>query len=139
MVKTAICRFALDDYSTAYSEMEEALLHAREETTTLADHRQLAEILNNLGCLAYLGGKIDRATLYFRESLMIQNVVSEQSIYLGSKFCGLSATLNSSVTKANIAFLSLVLRNLEESVALFESAFRVRVGLWLYSTALCTI
>lgn len=124
-MKTALCRFAVEDYSMAHSDLREALKLSREETVTLSDHRQLAEILNNLGCLSYLGGEIESAMLYFNEAVHIQNIVSEHSMYIGSKFACHSAQLNTSITKANIGFLSLVMSDISGSVSMFESALKV--------------
>lgn len=126
MTKTAICRFALGDYAAAYSELEETLLVAREEANTLSAFRELAEILNNLGCLSYLGGKLERGLLYFQRALEIHELVSTRSMYAGSKFACQTAALNMSVTKANIGFLSLVTRDIPQSILLFEAAARVR-------------
>lgn len=125
MTKTSICRFALGDYPTAYSELEEALLVAREEANTLSGFRELAEILNNLGCLSYLGGKVDRSLLYFQKALETHELVASRSMYAGSKFACQTAALNMSVTKANIGFLSLVTRDVPQSIVLFEAAARV--------------
>jgi hypothetical protein len=118
----------LEDYSTAYPELEKALLLSREAVHTASDHRQVAEILNNLGCLSYMGGEIERAMLFFRESLKVLTTASELSMYFGSKFSCHSASMNCSITRANIGFLSLTyFRDATESVAIFESALKVSV------------
>jgi hypothetical protein len=92
----------------------------------LSDHRQVAEILNNLGCLSYMGGEIERAMLFFKESLKVQTTASDHSMYIGSKFSCHSASLNLSITRANIGFLSLTyFRDANESVTIFESAVKV--------------
>lgn len=128
LVKTAMCRFALEDYSTAYPELELALSLSREAIHTISDHRQIAEILNSLGCLSYMGGEIERAMLFFRESLKVQIMASEHSMYVGSKFSCHAASLNLSITKANIGFLSLTFfRDASESVTALESAVKVSV------------
>ena len=124
-----MCRFALEDYSTAYPELEHALSLSRDEIYTLSDHRQIAEILNNLGCLSYMGGEIERAMLYFRESIKVQTIASEHSMYVGSKFSCHAASLNMSITTANIGFLSMTFyRDAAESVAIFESAVKVSIA-----------
>lgn len=106
--------------------------------SSLSDHQLLAETLNNLGCLAYMGGDVQQSILYLRESLKVQTIVSEHSIYCGSKFSAQAASLNMSITKANVGFLSLVVRDLAESVGVFESAVRVRMMSWLRRTFLST-
>jgi tetratricopeptide (TPR) repeat protein len=124
--KSAACRFAAGDYVAALSEMEEALLLAREELVSLDDYRQLAEILNNLGCLSYIGGKVDRAALYFDESLALHAKVTSKSMYLGSRYSSHAAVLNASITKANLGFLLLVTQKPTLSVGMLEVALRVR-------------
>lgn len=125
-MKTATCRFALEDYSTAYPELEKALSLSREVLHTAADHCQVAEILNNLGCLTYMGGEIERSMLFFRESLKVLTTSSELSMYYESKFSYHTASLNWSITRANIGFLSLTFfHDAAESVVIFESALKV--------------
>jgi hypothetical protein len=120
----------MEEYSTSFAEFERALKLSREEIHTVSDNRQVAEILNSLGCLSYLGGEIERAMLFFRESLKVQKMTSEHSMYVGSKFSCHAASLNMSVTTANIGFLSLTFyRDTTESVAIFESALRVSTAL----------
>lgn len=131
MVKSATCRFALGEYSTAYPELEQALVLARNEVRTVADHRQIAEILNSLGCLSYMGGEIEQAMTCFQESLKTQTKASDFSMYVGSKFSCQSATLNMSITTANIGFLSLTFyRDIPESVNCFETAAKVSSRWW---------
>lgn len=125
MNKSAACRFAAGDYVGAFTEMEEALLLAREELVSLDDYRQLAEILNNLGCLSYIGGKVDRAAMYFNESLSVHTKVTSKSMYLGSRFSSHTAILNASITKANLGFLLLVTQKPAESVSKLEESLRV--------------
>jgi tetratricopeptide (TPR) repeat protein len=120
-----MARFAVEDYSTAFTDLHEALTLARDNLRTESDVRQLAEILNNLGCLAYAGGDIDKSLLYFHESLQIQTMLTEHSVYDVSRFSQHTASLNMSITRANIGFLSLVMRDFPESVSVFESALKV--------------
>jgi hypothetical protein len=116
----------MEEYSTSFAEFERALKLSRDEIHTVSDNRQVGEILNSLGCLSYLGGEIERAMLFFRESLKVQKMTAEHSMYVGSKFSCHAASLNMSVTSANIGFLSLTFyRDTTESVAIFESALRV--------------
>lgn len=98
---------------------------AREDLLSLDDYRQLAEILNNLGCLSYIGGKVDRASMYFNESLSAHAKVTSKSMYLGSRFSSHTAILNASITKANLGFLQLVTQNPSGSVGILEDALRV--------------
>lgn len=121
-----MCRFALEDYSDAFIDLKLALTLTRENTKSLSDYRQLAEILNNLGCLSYMGGELEKAMLFFREAVKIQSIASENSLYIGSKFSSQAVSLNATITKANIGFLLLVLRDIAESVIMFESALHVR-------------
>ena len=82
----ATCQFALESFSEAHASLETALELARAHgTTTIADYRQLAEILNNLGCLSYMSGQPEGA-MRFEESLEAQSLAAKNSLYAGSKF-----------------------------------------------------
>ena len=126
-VKLAMCRFAMEDYTEAYSDLKEALSLSRKITKSLSDYRQLAEILNNLGCLSYMGGELEKAMQFLREANTIQAIASENSLYIGSKFSSQSIALNASVTNGNIGFISLLLQEVTESVTTLESAMLVRL------------
>jgi tetratricopeptide (TPR) repeat protein len=126
LVKAAVCRIALKDFSNAVDDLQLALSLSRKQTSTLADHRQLAEILNNLGCLAFITGDAEKARQHFGEALDLLSVASDNSIYVGSKFSSHTATLNSSIIKANVAFLLLSSRDAKQSIHLFEVASEVR-------------
>jgi tetratricopeptide (TPR) repeat protein len=82
----ATCQFALDDFPRAHSNLEEALSLSGHNTPEVLDYPQLAEILNNLGCLAYMGGRPGKAVRLFEESLEAHSIASSHSLYLGSKF-----------------------------------------------------
>ena len=125
LVKTAICHFAMEDYTTAYSELELALSLSRDAINTLSDHRQIAEVLNNLGSLSYMGGEIERSMLYFRESIKILTKAVDFATYSESKYDSHSTILALSIAKSNVAFLSLTFyRDVSESVAMFESVIK---------------
>jgi tetratricopeptide (TPR) repeat protein len=82
----ATCQFALEDFPRAHTNLEEALSLSGYNTETVLDYRQLAEILNNLGCLSYMGGKPDKAKILFRESLQAQANARDDSLYTGTQF-----------------------------------------------------
>jgi tetratricopeptide (TPR) repeat protein len=82
----ATCQFALEDFSRAHSNLEEALSLSGHNTENVLDYRQLAEILNNLGCLSYMGGKPDKAKILFQESLQAQAIARDDSLYTGTQF-----------------------------------------------------
>jgi tetratricopeptide (TPR) repeat protein len=82
----ATCQFALEDFPRAHSNLEEALSLSGHNTETVSDYRQLAEILNNLGCLSYMGGKPDKAKILFQESLQAQAIAADDSLYTGTQF-----------------------------------------------------
>ena len=125
LVKTAICHFAMEDYTSAYTELELALSLSRDAIHTLSDLRQIAEVLNNLGSLSYMGGEIERSMLYFRESIKILTKAVDFATYSESKFDGHSTALALSIAKSNVAFLSLTFyRDVAESVTMFESVIK---------------
>jgi tetratricopeptide (TPR) repeat protein len=82
----ATCQFALEDFEHAHSNLEEALSLSGHNTESVLDYRQIAEILNNLGCLSYMGGKPGKAMRLFQESLQAQEIASDDSLYTGTKF-----------------------------------------------------
>jgi len=125
-VKVSICRYALEDFPAAHAGFEEALNLARSsDCASLADHRQVAEILNNLACLCYMRGQTEKAMELLEQSMDAQNFAADKSLYAGSRFSGHTASLNSSVTKANMGVVGLVTQNLSVSIAALESALRV--------------
>jgi tetratricopeptide (TPR) repeat protein len=127
-----MCHFALEDYTMAYSELEVALSLARDDIHTLSDHRQVAEILNNLGCLSYMGGEIERAMLFFRQAMNVLTTTVDFALYTDSKFASHSSILALSITKSNIAFLSLTFyRDVSDSVSMFESVIKVRFSIYI--------
>jgi len=139
LVKLAMCRFAMEDYTEAYSDLKDSLSLSRGITKSLSDYRQLAEILNNLGCLSYMGGELEKAMLFLREANKIQAVASENSLYIGSKFSSQSVSLNVSISNGNIGFISLLLQDVAKSVTMLESAVRVRLRMWFFALLACLI
>lgn len=125
LVRMAICRFAVEDFASAHTGLEEALSLTRGNIKTLADHRQLAEILNNLGCLMYMCGQTENAMKHLEEALDIQSFVAGQSLYAGSKFACHNISLNQSISKANIGLITLVTKDVSMSLEAFEAAIRV--------------
>ena len=89
------------------------------------DYCQLGEILNNLGCLSYMCGQPSKAMKLFREALDVQLAVLNSTLYGGSKYSAHSATLNISITRGNIGFLALVLKDVSSGIVALESALRV--------------
>lgn len=126
LVRTATCQFALENFPEAYALLKEALVLSRGATISLADHHLVAEILNNLGCLAYLNGQTTAALEYFEESLETQSFAAEHSLYVGSKFSSHQGSLNASITRGNIGFVALVSRNISDCLSSFESSLKVR-------------
>jgi hypothetical protein len=82
----ATCQFALEDFPRAHSNLEEALSLSGYKTETVLDYRLLAEILNNLGCLSYMGGKPDKAKILFQESLQAHAIARDDLLYTGTQF-----------------------------------------------------
>ena len=122
--RTAIAKYASNDISRARVVLEEALELARKTISSLSDHHQLAEILNNLGCLAYQTGHSEQAMAYFHDSLQIQELATGHSLYIGSKFAFQVGTLNMSVIRANIGFLHLASEDTSQCISLFDAAVR---------------
>lgn len=86
---------------------------------------QMAEILNNLGCLAYMCGQPVAAKAFFRDSLDVQFMALSESLYESSALIGQSISLNISITRANIGFVKLVTKDLPVAVTALENALMV--------------
>lgn len=122
MVKLAVCRYALNEFAAAHEALEDALFHARRSCTTLEDRIQMAEILNNLGCLAYMCGQPTAANSFYRDSMDVQFGALSDSLYAGGPTLGQSISLNISITRANIGFIKLVTKDLSASITALENA-----------------
>mmetsp|Transcript_27615 Transcript_27615/g.59467 ORF Transcript_27615/g.59467 Transcript_27615/m.59467 type:complete len:500 (-) Transcript_27615:106-1605(-) len=126
LVRVAICRYALNEFAEAHAGLEEALMCAKKirihSKATLEDRLQMAEILNNLGCLAYMSGQPTAASSYYRESMDIQFAALSDSLYLGNAISGQSISLNISIARANIGFIKLVTKDLPIAITALENA-----------------
>lgn len=118
-----MCRFALNEFAEAHARLEEALACAkRRRSTTLEGRLQIAEILNNLACLAYMSGQPTTASSYYRDSMDIQFGALNDSLYLGNAMSGQSISLNISIARANIGFIKLVTKDLSVATTALENA-----------------
>ncbi|CAB9499805.1 repeat-containing protein [Seminavis robusta] len=124
LVRLATCRFAMDNFADAHTSLELALALAGSKAKTTNDYCQLGEILNNLGCLSYMCGQPSKAMKLFREALDVQLAVLNSTLYGGSMYSAHSATLNISITRGNIGFLALVLKDVSSGIVALESALR---------------
>lgn len=123
LVRLAVCRYALNEFAEAHAGLEEALACAkRRRSTTLEGRLQVAEILNNLGCLAYMSGQPTTAATYYRDSMDIQFGALSDSLYLGNATSGQSISLNISIARANIGFIKLVTKDLPVAITALENA-----------------
>jgi len=122
LVKVAVCRYALNEFAEAHARLEEALIYAKRSCFTLEDRIQMAEILNNLGCLAYMCGQPVAANSFYRDSMDIQFGALSDSLYRGNPMIGQSISLNISITRANIGFIKLVTKELSVSITALENA-----------------
>ena len=117
-----MCRYALNEFAAAHQAFEEALFHARRTSETLEDRIQVAEILNNLGCLAYMCGNPVAALGFYRDAMDVQFRALSDSLYTGSPILGQSISLNISITRANIGFIKLVTKDLSVAITALENA-----------------
>lgn len=94
----------------------------------------MSEILNNLGCLAYMCGQPTAADAFYKESLDVQFGLLSHSLYLPSTTLPKSISLSISVTRANIGFLKLVKKEVSIAVTALENALMVSTsGNLMYS------
>ena len=122
VVKGALCEFALENYSSAHDELERVLQTGKGNCRSVTDFVQIAEILNNLGCLSFMCSEPGTAMRLFTESLEVQNAVLSHSLYGGPVLAANSASLNLSVTRANLAFVHMFFNNYPAALTTFESA-----------------
>eukprot|EP00531_Pseudo-nitzschia_arenysensis_P000459 CAMPEP_0116147190 /NCGR_PEP_ID=MMETSP0329-20121206/17617_1 /TAXON_ID=697910 /ORGANISM="Pseudo-nitzschia arenysensis, Strain B593" /LENGTH=1026 /DNA_ID=CAMNT_0003643091 /DNA_START=136 /DNA_END=3216 /DNA_ORIENTATION=+ len=123
LVRLAVCRYALNEFAEAHAGLEEALACAKKRaSSTLEGRLQVAEIQNNLGCLAYMSGQPATAATYFRDSMDIQFSALTDSLYLGNAISGQSISLNISMARANIGFIKLVTKDLAVAITALENA-----------------
>jgi tetratricopeptide (TPR) repeat protein len=122
LVKMAVCRYAMNEFEEAHAKLEQALAYARRSCTAIEDRMLVAEILNNLGCLAYMCGQPVAANSFYRDSMDVQFGVLSDSLYAGNATLGQTISLNISITRANIGFIKLVTKELPVAVTAFENA-----------------
>lgn len=113
---------AMDDLVEAAKSYEECWGLAQRSAKSISDQRQMAEILNNLACLAYLAGRPEKSLELFKESWKAQSVALDHSLYAGARFSCHSSTLNISVTRGNIGFLAILGRDIPAALEAFEYA-----------------
>ena len=126
LVKLAICLYALNDFGGAHARLEEALFFSRKSAPSLEDRIQMAEILNNLGCLTYMCAQPVAALAFYKESLDVQFGALSESMYGESPLVGPSISLNISITTANIGFVNLLTKNTAVAITTLEAALMVR-------------
>ena len=122
LVKIALCDCALGNFAKAHSGLEQCLESSKGHCKTITDFIQISEILNNLGCLSFMGGDSETAMQMFVESLSVQQAVLSHSLYSGSVLAGHSTNLSMSVTRANVAFLKMCSKDYVGAILAFESA-----------------
>lgn len=87
---------------------------------------QVAEVLNNLGCLSFMCGQSGSAMTMFKECLEIQTAVLKQSLYSGPRFAGHTTSLSISVTRGNIGYVQMLTKNAGAAIVEFEASLMVR-------------
>jgi len=121
-----LCHYALDDYETAHKSLENVLDLSKNHLAGLTDFMQVAEVLNNLGCLSFMCGQAGTSMTMFKECLEIQTAVLKQSLYSGPKLAGQSTSLNISVTRGNIGYVQMLTKHSGPAIVEFEASLMVR-------------
>lgn len=98
---------------------------ARDRLATLPDRRHCSETLNNLGCLYFRAGEAKAAISCFQESLELQMAISEDSLYVGSKFSCHSSAMSVAIVRANLGFLAVASKDLSRARIAMESSLKV--------------
>lgn len=117
----------MNQFSDAHKQYEEALACAKKSCSTLDDRVQIAEILNNLGYLAYMSGQPEEANNYFVHCMDVQVQALSESLYESSQIMSQSISLNVSIVRANIGFVKMVTKALPSSITALENALMVSI------------
>jgi hypothetical protein len=115
----------MDEYETAHKSLEQVLELSKNHLAGLTDFMQVAEVLNNLGCLSFMCGQSGSAMTMFKECLEIQTAVLKQSLYSGPRFAGHSTSLSISVTRGNIGYVQMLTKNAGAAIIEFEASLMV--------------
>jgi tetratricopeptide (TPR) repeat protein len=125
LVKLGVCCCALERFVKAQTVLEKAWSLLPSSYGGISDRRQRAEILNNLACLFYLKGDLDRAANLFSQSVGIQESALDLALYVGSKLAGNSISLSLSIATGNVGFVALVKREVHQSITHLEASLKV--------------
>ena len=120
-----MCHYALKDFWKARTMLVGALELCKDKQQSVSDYMQLAEILNNLGCLSFLLNHPIAAKKMIKESVQVQLAIQTHMVYIGNKQSRYSACLNMSVTQANIGYLKLSTRDYSAAVSTFQATLLV--------------
>eukprot|EP00544_Gedaniella_sp_CCMP2646_P002739 CAMPEP_0202510508 /NCGR_PEP_ID=MMETSP1361-20130828/53331_1 /ASSEMBLY_ACC=CAM_ASM_000849 /TAXON_ID=210615 /ORGANISM="Staurosira complex sp., Strain CCMP2646" /LENGTH=1231 /DNA_ID=CAMNT_0049144775 /DNA_START=24 /DNA_END=3719 /DNA_ORIENTATION=+ len=139
--KIALCHYAMDEYETAHKSLEQVLELSKNHLAGLTDFMQVAEVLNNLGCLSFMCGQSGSAMTMFKECLEIQTAVLKQSLYSGPRFAGHSTSLSISVTRGNIGYVQMLTKNAGAAIIEFEASLMHQQMILsdVHDTLICTM
>jgi tetratricopeptide (TPR) repeat protein len=126
MVKLAMCHFALGHWTRAHSNLELCLRFAKSRRKRMTDYLQIAEILNNMGCVTFMGGDVEAAKVFLLESSNLQRAVMNHDLYEGSVLSSHATTLNFSITYANVAFLLMDSHEYVSAISSLEKSLRMQ-------------
>jgi hypothetical protein len=112
----------LNQHPEAHRQFEEALYWSKKSCSSLEDQVQMSEILNNLGCLAYMCGQPESAKKFFVDSMDVQFDALSESLYYRSPVMSQSISLNISIVRANIGFIKMVTKALPVAITALENA-----------------
>lgn len=116
----------MDEFEEAHRDLEEVLELSKNHLAGLSDFSQIAEVLNNLGCLSFMCGQSDAAMMMFQECLDVQSAVLKRSLYGGPRWSGQSTSLSISVTRGNIGYIKMLSKSAEAAIVEFEASLMVR-------------
>lgn len=125
VVKKATCHYALNQLDRSNKLFEEALPRTKRATMNLEDRLELAEILNNLGYLAFTKGQLAVAQNYFVDCMDVQVEALSESLYESSQVTSQSLSLNVSIVRANLGYVKMVSKALPSSITALENALMV--------------
>lgn len=115
----------MDEFAEAHRGLEEVLQLSKDHLAGLSDFSQIAEVLNNLGCLSFMCGQTDAAMTMFKECLDIQSTVLKRSLYGGPRWSGQSTSLSISVTRGNIGYIKMLSKSADVAIVEFEASLMV--------------
>ena len=115
----------MNDFLKSRKILLGALELCKQKRRFVSDFTQLAEILNNLGCLSFLLGNLGICMKVFTESIQVQTALQNRLVYVGTRHLRQAVCLNITVASSNLGYVQLCIRDHLAATKAFEGAIVV--------------